>query len=406
MLQLNKDSSFNYELLRNLGHSRYHGADVSEVLTAAASLRDGDVESFYDAFNNLAVRVNSQAEAIDAVKYPVSARDAFFRASTYFRAADFYLHGNPDDPRLNDLWDKQLAAFNKAIALLPIPGERVTLRSTDDAFDVPAIFYRAAGAGSQNQRPTLILGNGYDGALEEMLHVLGFAALERGYNVMTYEGPGQPTVRRQQNVGFIPQWERAVTPLVDYLVAQSEVDSSRIGLMGYSMGGWLAIRAAAFEHRLAAVMAVDGVYNVFQAYYNQMPPPMQAIYDTKDFDKANQMIKELLGSGKAPIGLKWGIEQGIWSFCAESASDFMEKTREFTLEGIAHLVQCPAWIGEAADDLFFYGQPEQVKEALGSLATYRSLTSVDGASHHCHVGATAYLNQILCDWFDQVTSSI
>jgi hypothetical protein len=159
-------------------------------------------------------------------------------------------------------------------------------------------------------------------------------------------------VRRQKNLSFIPEWEKVVTPMVDYLVAQPEVDSSRIGLMGYPMRGWLAVRAAVFEHRLAAVMAVDGVYNVFQAYYNQIPAQIMSLHDAGEFDQVNEIMANTIASGKAPIALRWGIEQGVWSFCADSITDFVGKSRPFTLAGVAHLVKCPAWIGEVADDIF------------------------------------------------------
>ena len=400
MFRLSQDDSFHYEILRTLSHARYNGADVGEVLEAASAITAGNMESFYEAFNALAIRANSQAEAINSIKHPVSARDAFFRAATYFRAADFYLHGNPDDERINDLWSKQLTAFDKAIALLPIPGERVILHASDGAFDIPAIFYRAHGADAAGPRPTLILGNGYDGAQEEMLHVTGFAALERGFNVITYEGPGQPTIRRQQSLGFIHQWEKVVSPVVDYLLGRPEVDGAHIGLMGYSMGGWLAVRAAAFEHRLAAVFAVDGVFDVFQAYSNQTPPAIRALLEAGDMSKVDDIISDLLASGKAPTALRWGIEQGIWSFNASGASDFVEKTRGMSLEGIAHQVKCPVWVGCAADDLFFQGQPEMLRDALGDRATYRRLTAKDGAGNHCHVGAMALVNGYILDWFN------
>lgn len=82
--------------------------------------------------------------------------------------------------------------------------------------------------------------------MEEMLHINGFAALSRGYNVILYEGPGQPTVRRSQNLGFIADWERVGTPVVDFAVARPEVDAEKLVLYGYSMGGGLCVRAAAF----------------------------------------------------------------------------------------------------------------------------------------------------------------
>jgi hypothetical protein len=45
--------------------------------------------------------------------------------------------------------------------------------------------------------------------------MFGREVLARGYNFVSYEGPGQATVRRQQNIGFIPEWWEAVSPVID-----------------------------------------------------------------------------------------------------------------------------------------------------------------------------------------------
>ncbi|KAI1610107.1 Alpha/Beta hydrolase protein [Exophiala viscosa] len=402
MLQLSPDHSFHYEILRTLAHARYYGADVGEVLQAAQGIEPGDFESFSKAFDALATRVYNQAEKIDQSRYPVSARDAYFRASNYFRAADFYLHGKPEDPRIDELWTKQTDAFDKANALLSSPGQRVTLKS--DGFDVVGIYYQTQVGDPAAPKATLILGNGYDGAQEEMLHVCGFAALERGYNVIAYEGPGQPTVRRQQCKGFITEWEKVITPVVDFLEGRPEVDSKRIGLMGYSMGGWLCLRAAAFEHRIAAAIAVDGVYSVGQAYSNMLPPPWAALREKGDTRGLDAAVRGFLGNPKAPTGLQWGIEQGLWSFNLTSPSKYLDESDLMTLEGISDRIQCPVWVGEAGEDEFFRGQPEKVKDALGDRATLVKLGMEDAAGHHCHVGAAVLMNQVVFDWFEDIVS--
>lgn len=402
MLQLSPDHSFHYEIIRTLSHARYYGADVGEVLQAAQEITPGNFESFSKAFDALATRVYNQAEKIDSSKYPVSARDAYFRASNYFRAADFYLHGNPEDPRINDLWTKQTTAFDKANALLPIPGQRVTLKG--DGFDVIGIYYQTQVGHSSDPKPTLILGNGYDGAQEEMLHVCGFAALERGYNVITYEGPGQPSVRRQQGLGFIKEWEKVVTPVVNFLETRPEVDSKRIGLMGYSMGGWLCLRAAAFEHRLAAVIAADGVYSVGQAYFKMLPASWHALMESGDTQALDASVRDSLGQEKAPAALRWGVEQGLWSFNVTSPAEFLVRSKAMTLDGVADRIQCPVWVGDASEDEFFRGQPQAVKDALGDKSTHVVLTMEDSAGHHCHVGAAVLMNQTVFDWFENVVS--
>jgi pimeloyl-ACP methyl ester carboxylesterase len=144
--------------------------------------------------------------------------------------------------------------------LLPVPGYRKLLSTADDGFKVPVIFFPASGTvheegkgkGKCNPRPTVILGNGFDGSMEELYHLHGAAALERGYNVVCYEGPGQPVVRREQGLGFTHEWHKVVGPVLDYLETLPCVDMQKVGLLGYSMAGVLAARAAALEPRVKA----------------------------------------------------------------------------------------------------------------------------------------------------------
>jgi hypothetical protein len=60
------------------------------------------------------------------------------------------------------------------------------------------------------------------------LHICGFAALERGFNLLTFDGPGQPTVVREQGLGFRHDWEQVVTPVVNACEAIPEIDASRL----------------------------------------------------------------------------------------------------------------------------------------------------------------------------------
>ncbi|MDQ2770997.1 MAG: alpha/beta fold hydrolase [Bacteroidota bacterium] len=395
MRPLSTDHTFHFELLRVLSATRGAGGDVAEVLDAAERIEPGDFESWYRVFNRLADHVEAGVKTETVRRYPVSARNALFRAASYYRAADFFLHGNAEDPRITETWDHATACFNQAIALLPIPGQRVDLAA--DGFTVPAIFYRAAA--DDRPRPTLLLCNGYDGSQEEMLHVIGFAALERGFHVLTFEGPGQPTVRRAQNLGFINEWERVVTPVLDYCQQQPAVDMRQVSLLGYSFGGFLAPRAAAFEHRLAAVMCVDGLFDAHQAFVGQLPPALQQLLATGDADRFNQIVTATL---PRDTGFRWGVEQGCWSFRAATPYDFLTQVRPMTLKDVAAQITCPVLVCEAEDDHFFAGQPEALVAALGPRATYRPLTAADAAAAHCHVGASDYANGVILDWLEDV----
>jgi dienelactone hydrolase len=84
------------------------------------------------------------------------------------------------------------------------------------------------------------------------------AGLQRGWNVLICEGPGQGSTLFERKVPFTGQWENVVTPIVSRLLRHPGVDLHRIVLTGFSKGGDLVARAAAYEHRLAALVCEPG----------------------------------------------------------------------------------------------------------------------------------------------------
>jgi Esterase FrsA-like len=282
-MTLSSDGTFNFNLLRWLGLAPYHGSDVAEVLDVAGRITPGDFESWHREFMALARQVEHEGWERHRSS-PVTLRGRAFRAAAYYRAADFFLHGNPHDPRIMSTWAAATEQFNRAIAQLTPPGERVTIQA--DGFAVPAILYRAGPEASP--RPTVLMFNGFDGSQEEMLHVCGFAALERGFHVLTFEGPGQPSVVRGQGLGFRHDWEQVVTPVVDYCESVPQIDASRLGLIGLSFGGYLAPRAAAFIPRIRAVAAIDGLFDGYEAVTNILDAGLRALLNEQRVDAFNE----------------------------------------------------------------------------------------------------------------------
>lgn len=397
--QLSKDADFHFEILRSIGYASAEGSDVGEILVAAEEIKPGDYESWYSAYYKLAERVQAQANSIDIKEYPISARNAHFRAASYYRSADFFLHANWSDPRIISLWKQQTAAFDIALALLPVPGQRITLYAKNKEFEIPAIFY---GNGQTEPRPTLILGNGYDGSQEEMYHVIGQAALQRGMNVISYEGPGQPSVRRYQDLGFIPDWEKVVIPVVDYLVSRSDVDKDSIGLYGYSFGGYLAPRAAAYEHRLAAVMANDGVWDFGQSLLDQFPPQLLEVFHSGNVSLFNELLTNITDNPQTPTNIRWAMQQGEWSFKLKKPFDFVTAAQLYNLTGLPDLIKAPVWVAEAEDDLFFGTQAKELANKLGEKGTFQYFNASSGAGQHCSIGAGFMLNNVMLDWFENI----
>ena len=169
ILLLSQDVSNHFEFLVALGETTFGGGDVGHILGLAKDLQPyhGNFTAWSSHWYELASRTKAQAEDPRFAYDPVNVRDTWFAAATYFRRADFYNHGNWSDPRINDYWVEQTAAFDKGLAALPVPGHRLQIPA--DNFTVEAIWYPVfSELGNQIKRPTLILGNGYDGAQEDL----------------------------------------------------------------------------------------------------------------------------------------------------------------------------------------------------------------------------------------------
>jgi alpha-beta hydrolase superfamily lysophospholipase len=387
---LSSDRTFAFNLLRWHGLAPYHGTDVAEMLAVADRIVPGDFESWHREFIALARQVGQEGWG-ERRSSPATLRDRAFRAASYYRAADFFLHGSPGDPRIMSTWAAAREQFDRAISRLPVAGERVTIQA--DGFTVPAIFYRAERG--TTPRATILMFNGFDGSQEEMLHLSGLAALERGFHVLTFEGPGQPTVVREQGLGFRHDWERVVTPVVDHCGAVSGIDSSRLGLIGVSFGGYLAPRAAAFEPRIRAVVTIDGLFDGYGSVTNLLTAELKALLDGGEADRFNAAMRVAMDGD---TGLRWYIQHGLWCFRVATPYDFFVRARPYSLEGYTERITCPVLVCQAADDHLNPGQAEKLAEALGHRATLRSFTAEESAGAHSHPGASLLVNGVVLDW--------
>jgi dienelactone hydrolase len=395
-MKLSSDGSFHFNLLRWLGTAPYRGVDVAEMLDVADRIIAGDFESWHDEFLALAQQVEAESAETHTAS-PITIRDRAFRAASYYRAADFFLHGTPSDPRIASTWASATTQFNQAIAQLTPAAERLTIQA--DGFTIPAILYRAAA--DRLPRPTILMFNGFDGSQEEMLHISGFAALERGFNVLTFEGPGQPTVVREQGLGFRHDWEQVVSPVVDYCERLPEVDAGALALLGLSFGGYLAPRAAAFEPRVRAVAAIDGLFDGHEAVRGLLNDELKTLFDRREVDTFNAAIRGAMRNNGA---LRWYIEQGVWSFRVTTPYEFFDRSRSYTLEGVAQRILCPVLVCQAAGEHFNPGQAEKLAAALGDRATVRSFTAAESAAYHSHIGAFVLMNGVVLDWITKMLS--
>ncbi|MEU9979364.1 alpha/beta hydrolase [Streptomyces sp. NPDC051014] len=388
-----EDESFSFEALRAAGFANYGGADLGEVVSTTRNIAGGDEDAWLREWTKTAERVHAIGTDALAGGHRVSAREALLRASNYYRTAEFYRRDDPhNDPEVKRLSALSREAFATAASLMETPVEAVRIPYDDTT--LPGYLFLVDDSGAP--RPTVIFTSGFDSTLEEAYFAVAAAALRRGYNVLAYDGPGQGAALREQRLIFRPDWEAVVTPVVDYALTRPEIAPAQVALMGYSLGGFLVARAAAYEHRLAALVLDDGLYDFHDAHMRTMPPFLREWIETGRDDLANQVVSLLMDNTQ----MRWALRNGMWTFGADSPADYIRRTSAYTLEGVAQLIDCPTLILDAENDQFFRGQPQSVNEALTCPRTLITLTEDEGAGEHCHMGAMSRFHQVAFDWLD------
>lgn len=391
------DVTYDFELQRLLGEALSGGADINEVLAAAHQIKAGDGDSWYAQWFGLGQRILKTAE--DSLKrgHRVSAREALLRASNYFRTADFFLHANPQDPRILRSWRLSRDCFRRAVALMDRPAQVIAIPY--ETTTLPGYFLRPDQ--STKPRKTVILMTGFDGTGEELYFETAFWALERGYNVVIFEGPGQGGVIREQKIPFRPDWENVVRPVMDWVLARPEVDPKRVALFGFSMGGYLAPRAAAFEHRLAALVANPGAFDMFG---DNSISDKQWAEMIKYPDETNQDLRKKM---QADTGFRWLINNGMFTTRTKTPLEFFLAWRSFTMKGLTHKIKCPTLVVASHGDHFYsFKAQKKLYDLLTCPKTLLVFTQQEHATEHCQMGALAISNQRILDWLDQTLAKV
>ena len=393
-----KDELFDAQTLRAASAAIFGGADVYECIAIARRVKGDDLASWHSEWKGAGDAAYSLGVTAEANGQAESARLAFLRACTYFRTAGSVYLEAPVDPRLTDSIARQRDAFRRALThfsnpvdIVEIPFEGITL---------PGYHYRVADDG--HKRPTVILLNGYDGTVEETYFYNAQAALDRGYDVLAFDGPGQGSVLVEQGVHLRPDWENVITPVVDWLLERPSVDPDRVALIGLSLGGYLAPRAASGEHRLAACIADSGFYDLFDSVLSRIPAPLRAQIPDGNAT-AVRMVESIIDSRLKKPTEGWALRRGLYVNGVETMIGYIRQAKDYTLKGHAGQITCPTLICHAEGDDIAAQAPE-LFDALTCPKQLIFFTEAEGAGQHCEVGARQLYLARSFGWLDEILS--
>ena len=366
-LHMLPDPGMNYTLNRPLldGTS---SARIKEIGAVAPQIKD--YESWLATWLGLAKRAESEKRWLDA--------------ASYYHGAEFYLPAGEVRNGLYDDFARNWALGMKDVAgyehiAVPYPGGHL-----------PGFRVQAKG----KELSTFIFDGGYDSFVEEFYAFL-LPLTDLGFTVIGFDGPGQGGALRQ-GIYFEHAWEKPAKAVIDYF----KLDA--VDWMGASWGGYLSIRAAAFEPRIKHIISLPTMYSGLDMTLNQMTPGKPAELMSLFMAGDRKGTDELVSLQRTPSSVfDWCITQGMHITGTKTPFDFLTAIAQHSLDGILHNVKQDILLTEGEQDHLFH--PDWIYRTMRELVCARSVTARiftarEGAEQHCQVGNSALAREEIVRW--------
>ncbi len=335
-------------------------------------------ENWNREFAALAGKVEKLASDSLGKGHRVSAREAFFRASTYYG--------------FSGMREKQVECFTSTGKLMEQPLEPV--RIPFEGKHLPGYFIKAAG--DNHKRKTLIFIGGGDTILEELYFLIGPAGTKRNYNIFIVEMPGQGATNLEGMV-MRPDTEVPMEAIVDYVLGRPDVDPEKLAAMGLSWSGYMVPRAACFEKRLKAIVAnsiiLDG--NIWMTEISPF-----GIIARLENTFLFPILKMIYGATMMPrlemLKKKWGTRD---------MKHFVEISKSFYLD--PRLIECPTLLLDGENEVGYSKGVEILQEIALEAISHPQKKRITGpkelgAGGHCQVANVNFMHQATFDWLDEI----
>ncbi len=348
--------------------------EIDDALAPLKALAGGDKavanEAWYQAMMVLAEKLERLGNEDTAAGHTLSAARKHHRAGLYYlRAERFAPHG---DPRALLAYKRGVEHYQLARKLENAPVEFLDIPFRGSAF--PAIFVKAKGEG---RRPCVVFQQGFDSLKELFYPVGGTQFRDRGVSLLIIDQPGSGGALRLHGLTALAETEHAVGAAIDYLETRNDIDADRIGVMGVSLGGYYAPRAAAFEPRIKACLCWGAVWD-FGERWREMST------DSKKFGSIPDMLKH-----------------AMWVFGQKDVDGVLEFGSKICCAPFADKLRCHLYILHGENDRQVPLRQAEMLHAAAVNAksrTMRVFKIADGGAEHCQFNNRTLAADALADY--------
>ena len=310
-----------------------------DALEVAQRMKPFDLESWITEWTRVAEKNEQMAEKFAADGFKVTANEYYLRAAGFYRDACW---PQPvTDSRMLTSYKKARDNFDKAWKLVRPPFERVQINYEGKMLDG---YFRKPNNPPGKKFPAVIAFQGAD-TMAEATIMGGGAYAARGMAYLAVDFPGQGGALRLKDLHLPPDTERVAKAMIDYLETRPDVDATRVGMQGISMGGYGVPRAASGEKRIKAAFMSSGSYDLKSDLFEYFPPIQERVR---------------------------------WIIGAKDLADARKQLADYNLQGRATKIEAPMLIGYSKDD--------RIMDPAGALRLYEAAVNskrdmVEGTGH-------------------------
>jgi len=306
-------------------------------------------------------------------------------AAYYYRAAEFFT--TRKDPEKEHLYNKFIDHFYKAFQDDEIKNFEVPY---NDTF-LPAIRIQPANT---EKKGTVVLHGGFDSFIEELYSAMKFFS-DNGFEVVAFEGPGQGAARKKYGLAFDYEWEKPTKAILDYFKLED------VTLLGISLGGWLCLRAAAFEPRIKRVIAQSVSFDVAQ-YTNIVGQQLAKLFFRKFRNFTNRATVKKM---KKNLQYSWFVNNLMYITHKEVPIEGFDVLLQINEENLhSDLVKQDVLILTGRKDLLipFKMHNLQVKALHNAKSvTARVFTEEEHGQNHCQIGNIGLALDVMMKWITE-----
>ncbi|GAA2656730.1 alpha/beta hydrolase family protein [Paractinoplanes durhamensis] len=348
------------------------GGLIDEVDRACRPIRDlaaqgSDVgtKELMASFTAVVDDLEAQAAAATSKR---TAGQLYFRATNYLTQAERMQSAH--DPGRRAIYQRCLDLMQKTFDLIDPDTTRVAIPF--EGTTLPA-YFKSAGPGT----PVIIMFNGLDSTKEHM-YVSSFPheLAARGISTLMVDCPGSGEALRFGGLTSRVESEDWATACVDYLLARGDVDAGRIGLVGWSLGGYYAPRAAAFEKRLALCVAWGANHNWGEV-----------------------QLRRLEREGEHPVPHYWDHVMWVWG--ETDLDTFIKKAANVHLDGVVEQITVPFLIAHGENDRQIplkYAHRSYEQAVNSPRRELRVFTPAEGGAEHIGLDHLPHVSVFIADW--------